>query len=60
MANCVEFEGDQCLKCFNMFYVKDNTCQEVDPLCKTFDSSNGQCTTCYSLFTLRGGECVFV
>ena len=60
VPNCVEFSDGLCTNCFNMYYLADNTCNEVDPLCKSYDKSNGDCTSCYSLFTLTEGKCVFV
>ena len=59
IPNCVEYDNNQnCLKCFNLYYLSNNTCVEVNPLCKTYDSSNGNCLSCFSVFSLTNGTCV--
>lgn len=41
------------MECSQGFFLGSNTlCQQVDPLCKTFNASNGFCTSCYGGFTL--------
>ena len=30
----------------------DNTCKLVDPLCKTYDKENGDCTSCFGGYDL--------
>ena len=63
VQNCVSYDstGVVCVKCFNRYYYESstNTCKEADPLCKTFDSTNGNCKTCYTGFILQGAKCIF-
>lgn len=32
-------------------------CVQVDPLCKTWDNNNGDCTSCYQGYGLNGNKC---
>jgi hypothetical protein len=49
--------------CSNGYYERDGTCVQVSPLCFTYDSSTGGCTTCidstYYLFP-QNGTCVLI
>lgn len=58
IPNCVEYDSNQnCLKCYNFYYLSSNSCVAVNPLCKTYDSTNGNCLSCYSIFKLKDGQC---
>lgn len=59
IANCFKYTtAGQCQECYKLYYLSNNECIEADPLCKTFDPSNGRCLTCYSSFTLKDGRCI--
>lgn len=58
-VNCKRWDGKVCKECaFGAFFSRDGSCQFASPLCKTFDPSNGDCTSCYDSFDLAGGACV--
>jgi hypothetical protein len=58
ILNCVEYDSNQnCLKCYNFYYLSNNVCVAVNPLCKTYDSTSGNCLSCYSVFSLKNGAC---
>jgi hypothetical protein len=61
IQNCITYDsaGQNCIKCFNLYYLSNNQCIAANPLCKTFDPANGNCLTCYSSFTLSNGQCVY-
>ena len=58
--NCKEWEGDRCVACsFGAYFGPEGNCLLADPLCKTVNPQNGQCTSCYSSFLLtEEGRCV--
>lgn len=49
-----------CLTCYNGFYYNVNTkaCVIGNANCKTSNSSNGLCLTCFDGYQLGGGNCV--
>lgn len=56
---CKTWNGTVCIECSKgAFFLPNGICQPVNPLCKTYDSSNGDCTSCYDSFALQGGKCV--
>lgn len=61
--NCKVTKNGQCTTCYDGFYFNQikYSCQPLNPLCKTSDTTNGKCLTCYQGFTLSDGLCkVFV
>lgn len=50
--NCKIFTGSACSTCFGGFYLNNNKCQQISPLCKSFNEFTGACTSCYSGFDL--------
>ena len=50
--------NSQCTDCYDRFYLDSNTCREVNPLCKGYNSSNGACTSCYVGYIVEGQSCV--
>jgi len=57
-ALCAKWNGNVCAVCARSAYFKNGVCVASDPLCKTFDSVNGWCTSCYSGYNLNNGRCV--
>ena len=57
--NCNKFEGDICVKCSVRYFLgQDGKCKNVDPSCRDYDERNGDCTSCYSGYEVRGGKCL--
>jgi hypothetical protein len=57
---CFLWSSDNCLVCGTWSYFDSrNLCQPVNTQCRTYDSSNGQCTSCYSGWTLSKGACSY-
>lgn len=54
---CARWSGSTCLQCSKSSYSVNGVCTQSDPLCKTFDSTNGACTSCYNGYLLQGGAC---
>jgi hypothetical protein len=54
---CASWSGNTCLKCSVNAYFNNGVCTQVNPLCMTFDSSNGNCLSCYNGYTLYNGYC---
>ena len=55
--NCQTFSGNFCVACFSGYYPSEGKCKQVNPLCKTFDSSTGFCTSCYPGYSIIQGLC---
>lgn len=57
---CREFKsGGECLSCSNRFYLdKEGICQPVNSQCRTYDNSNGACTSCYDGFAIIENTCL--
>lgn len=49
--------NQQCLKCIDRFYLRQNTCLRVNHLCKEYNSE-GACTSCFIGYALQGGKCL--
>jgi proprotein convertase subtilisin/kexin type 5 len=63
LYNCAKISPEnKCLTCYFGFYLSGGECKIVDPLCRTFDSGSGACTSCYSGYFLlrRQGKCTYV
>ena len=57
--NCNTFDGNICTKCSKGFYLgQDSKCKRVNPSCKTYNPSNGFCTSCYAGYEVSNGLCV--
>ena len=47
------------MKCsFGYFFNQDRKCTQSNPNCKTFNSDNGYCTSCFPGFEISGIDCV--
>lgn len=57
---CRQFDSSgKCVACSNRFYKnKEGICQPVNNNCKTFDPSNGACTSCYDGFSVVENVCL--
>ena len=57
---CSEWNWDAqtCLRCGPYWWNNNGACQAVSPFCKTYDSNNGQCQSCFTGYNLSNGECV--
>lgn len=57
--NCASWNGSICLQCaFGSYFDSSHVCQIVDPLCATFNNTNGFCLSCYSSYVLGNGKCL--
>lgn len=55
---CKTFSGSLCTQCGNRYFKgQSGLCQQVNNLCNTWDSSNGNCLTCYPGYALSNGQC---
>lgn len=55
---CQTFANGTCVACSKGYYFDSNKiCQQIDPLCKTFDYNTNTCTACYMGFTLANNSC---
>jgi hypothetical protein len=41
-----------------MFFITNNTCLNVNPLCQNYNSFNGDCTSCFPGYALKNKACV--
>lgn len=59
VKNCYAYDSNnQCIKCYDRFFLSSNQCQPVNVFCKTYDDLDGSCLSCYSSFTLQQGKCL--
>jgi hypothetical protein len=57
--NCAAFAAGACVRCSKNFYFGVNgACLAVNPLCQTFDPTNGNCLSCYQSYTISSGTCI--
>ena len=50
---CHRWDNNKCIQCSTKAYMNiDNRCIQSNPLCATFNHSNGNCLTCYSGFVI--------
>jgi hypothetical protein len=58
-SNCNTFNGSICIKCSSGYFINQKgICQAVSPSCKTFNPSNGACTSCFPGFDVQiDGTC---
>lgn len=53
-----DWNNDKCLTCSNWYFFNANgVCVPVSDLCATYDSTTGDCTSCFKGFTLDAGVC---
>lgn len=56
---CSSFSAqNKCLACHDRYYLLAGICFPVNPLCLTYNSTNGNCLSCYEGFMLVGSSCV--
>lgn len=58
---CKQFlqDTDVCVECSTRYFINGfGLCQEVNPLCNTYDTLTGNCQTCYPGFELSGVNCI--
>jgi len=58
-TTCAQWLDDVCIKCSaRAYYDINGNCVKVSDSCKTFNTFNGKCTTCYGGYSLNSnGEC---
>ena len=57
--NCLRFDSQgKCKKCYTSFYVYGGVCKQINPLCKSANTTDGTCLTCYPGYSLSKGNCV--
>lgn len=57
--NCKTWRDDVCVECaFGAYFSPSRICTLADPLCRTFDNTNGACLSCYDSFELIGIRCI--
>jgi proprotein convertase subtilisin/kexin type 5 len=55
---CLKVVNQTCTQCSKGFYLLNNTCLMVNPLCKSFDYTKLDCLICYSGYSLTStGNC---
>ena len=48
-----------CLQCIASYYLNSNGyCTVANPLCRTYNLTNGHCLSCYKGYTVSGESCV--
>lgn len=55
---CKTWNGPNCVECATRSYFVGTICSPVNASCATWNSQNGQCTSCYSGFYLQGSTCL--
>ena len=45
---CASFTNNLCNSCLDRYYLLNNICLPVNPLCLTYNQTNGNCLSCYS------------
>lgn len=46
--SCKTLSGNICVQCIDRYFkAQSGLCQQVSSLCNTWDSSSGNCLTCY-------------
>jgi hypothetical protein len=57
--NCNTFNGSVCAKCSKGFFLGSaGKCTAVSPSCNSYDSTNGDCTSCFAGYAVEKGKCV--
>jgi hypothetical protein len=55
---CDTFSGSSCTNCVSGYYVFSGGCAQANPICLTYNMTNGQCLTCYPGNIAQNGNCV--
>ena len=56
---CAEWDNLSCQKCAERAYFGQiGFCNPVSDYCRTWDTYDGYCLTCYKGYTLDNGECI--
>ena len=60
-ANCATFNNNICINCSSNYYLNtQGVCITFNPLCKTSNTSNGACLSCFKGYGIQSGTCVIV
>ena len=54
---CLAYEGNACSSCSQGYYISNGKCQQINPSCRTSNSSTGECLSCYEGYVLRNAGC---
>ena len=55
--NCKTVTPTGCILCYDSYYLNDNKCIQINPLCQTSNTSTGLCLSCYKGYSLMNGQC---
>lgn len=56
---CIKADGQRCVECAQGYYMdSDGVCQQLNPLCRNSDMTNGACLSCYEGYEVSGVTCV--
>lgn len=55
---CRAWSNGQCRECSTRAYSINGVCTQVDPLCQTFNPTNGFCLSCFRGYNLVDNKCV--
>jgi hypothetical protein len=57
--NCIQFNlSGQCINCSSRFFMKGTMCTPINPLCRTFNITTGNCLSCFPGYYLSNGNCL--
>jgi hypothetical protein len=57
--NCILFDlNGQCTNCSSRFFMKGTLCTPINSLCKTYNTTTGNCLSCYPGYYLLNGSCL--
>jgi len=58
ISNCLTYSSTgSCTVCSSGYYLMNNTCQQISPLCQTFNATTGICLSCLPNYSLNNGTC---
>jgi hypothetical protein len=55
---CDTFSGSVCSNCVDGYFIYSGGCAQANPICLTYNMTNGQCLTCYPGNIAQNGNCV--
>lgn len=56
--NCKIVTPEGCTECYESYYLNSEAkCIQINPLCKSSNSSTGLCLSCFKGYSLRNGQC---
>ena len=59
LKGCAKWNNLECEACAAKHYFDaDKVCQAVSPHCREWDTTTGECTSCYHGFMIDNGNCV--